>query len=242
MPAPAHSDALFAVYPRPARQDCSFYHSFDLAEGEVVGRGSRQQAAQYLGDVNLAGSVRCWKSARPAAFCRFTWKAKAPKSPAWSRRCPICGTPCRLKAMTWPPGAREFTAEIQEVRNSFWYVHHQKQSRVRLVETDPYAIPAAAGQFDVGLLASVLLHCRRPFDLLESVARRTERTMIITEIWNPTLGEGPVCMLLPHQGMKQVHTWWHFTPQFFISALGIWVSPKTRGEFAAHPAPARRRP
>ena len=48
----------------------------------------------------------------------------------------------------------------------------------------PYAIPAAAGQFDVGLLASVL-HCRRPFDLLESVARRTERTMIITEIWNP---------------------------------------------------------
>lgn len=107
----------------------------------------------------------------------------------------------------------EFTAEIQKVRNSFWYVHHEKHAQVRLLETDPYHIQAAAGQFDIGLLASVLLHCRRPFDLLESVARRTERTMIITEVWNPTLGDGPVCMLLPHQGMKQVHTWWHFTPQ-----------------------------
>ena len=43
MPAPAHSDALFAVYPRPARQDCSFYHSFDLAEGEVVGQWDLRQ-------------------------------------------------------------------------------------------------------------------------------------------------------------------------------------------------------
>ena len=90
-------------------------------------------------------------------------------------------------------------------------------------------------------LASVLLHCRRPFDLLESVARRTERTMIITEIWNPTLGEGPVCMLLPHQGMKQVHTWWHFTPQFFISALGILGFTEARVSLHTQRQPAENR-
>lgn len=65
--------------------------------------------------------------------------------------------------------------------------------------------------------------------------------MIITEIWNPTLGEGPVCMLLPHQGMKQVHTWWHFTPQFFISALGILGFTEARVSLHTQRQPAENR-
>ena len=116
---------------------------------------------------------------------------------------------------------QEFTAEIQKVRNSFWYVHHQKQSRVRLLETDPYAIPGRRRRFDVGLLASVLLHCRRPFDLLESVARRTERTMIITEIWNPTPRRGAGVHAAAASGHETGAHLVAFHPQFFISALGI---------------------
>ncbi len=241
MPAHPLTDSLFAHYPRPQRQDCSFYHSFDLPEGEIIGQWDlRQHADQYLGGVAL--NQRSVLEVGPASgFLSFHMEnqgaqvtcVEPPLSYLWDA-VPFAD----YDLAHW---RQEFTAEIQKVRNSFWYVHHQKQSRVRLLETDPYAIPAAAGQFDVGLLASVLLHCRRPFDLLESVARRTERTMIITEIWNPTLGEGPVCMLLPHQGMKQVHTWWHFTPQFFISALGILGFTEARVSLHTQRQPAENR-
>lgn len=221
MPAPAHKKPLFTEYTRPSRKDCIFYHSFDLAEGEIIGQWDlRDHAEQYLGGIDL-NNLSVLEVGPASGFLSFHMESQGasvtcvepPLSYLWDT-VPFEG----YDFVSW---RREFTAEIQQVRNSFWYVHHEKKSRVRLLETDPYNIPTEAGQFDVGLLASVLLHSRRPFDLLESVARRTERTMIITEVWNPTLGDGPVCMLLPHQGLKQVHTWWHFTPQFFISALGI---------------------
>lgn len=220
MPAQPHR-SLFARYPRPQRQACSFYHSFDLAEGEVIGQWDlRHQTDQYLGHVPF--DQRTVLEVGPASgFLSFYMESQGahvtciepPLSYLWDT-VPFVD----YDLETW---RHEFTAEIQRVRNSFWYVHHEKRSQVRLLETDPLHIPPEAGRFDVGVLASVLLHCRHPFDVLESVARRTDHTLIITEIWNPTLGDGPVCMLLPHQGMKQVHTWWHFTPQFFISALDI---------------------
>lgn len=221
MPAPAHKKPLFTEYPRPSRQDCIFYHSFDLAEGEIIGQWDlRDHAEQYLGGVNL-NNLSVLEVGPASGFLSFHMESQGASVTCVEPPISYLWDTVPFEGYDFVSWRREFAAEIQQVRNSFWYVHHEKKSRVRLLETDPYNIPTEAGQFDVGLLASVLLHSRRPFDLLESVARRTERTMIITEVWNPTLGDGPVCMLLPHQGLKQVHTWWHFTPQFFISALGI---------------------
>ena len=94
-------------------------------------------------------------------------------------------------------------------------------SRVRVFEGDPCALPADFGPFDMGVLASVLLHTRRPFDLLQSVADRVRHTMVITEMHDPTLGDEPLAKLLPHRGVDQIDTWWQFTPQFFTSALGL---------------------
>ena len=54
MPAPAHKKPLFTEYPRPSRQDCIFYHSFDLAEEEIIGQWDlRDHAEQYLGGIDL---------------------------------------------------------------------------------------------------------------------------------------------------------------------------------------------
>lgn len=241
MPTPLHTASLYKTYPRPPRQDCCFYHSFSLPDGEVIGQWDlRANTAQYLGNVDF--DQRTVLEVGPASgFLSFHMEKQGaqvtcvepPLSYLWDA-VPFAGDD--LDA--W---RREFSAEIQRVRNTFWYVHHLEQSRVRLIETDPYDIPAAAGQFDTGLLASVLLHCRRPFDLLESVAKRVRNTMIVTEVWNPSLGDGPQCMLLPHQGHKQLHTWWHFTPQFFISALGILGFTEARVTFHTQQQPTENR-
>lgn len=232
---------MFVLPRKPRREDCRFYHSYTLADGEVVGDWDlRPAVSQYLGEVDFKG--RSVLEIGPASgFLSFHMEAagaqvtclEPPMSHLWDT-VPIEG----YDINKW---RTEFEAGIEQVRNSFWYVHNEKRSSVRLIEADPCNIPEAAGEFDISLLASVLLHCRRPFDILESVARRTTRTMIVTELWNPQLAELPVCMLLPHQGAQQLHTWWQFGPQFFISALGLLGFTQSRVLFHYQKQPAENR-
>jgi hypothetical protein len=73
---------------------------------------------------------------------------------------------------------------------------------------------------------------------LESVAKRARKTMVITEVYNSSLGEQAACAFLPHRGVDVVDTWWHFTPQFFISALGLLGFTEARVNFHTQTQPS----
>lgn len=187
----------------------------------------RPGAAAYLGDVPFAG--RSVLEVGPASgFLSFTMESagaavtclEPPMEHLWDV-VPLPG----FDTAAW---RADFRRKIEGVRNAFWYAHHAKGSRVRMVEADPYAIPADVGQFDVGVLAAVLLHSRRPFDLMDSVARRVGRTMVVTEAYDAALGPEPLCRLLAHTGVRQVDTWWQFTPQFIVSSLALLGFPRAR--------------
>jgi O-methyltransferase len=122
----------------------------------------------------------------------------------------------------------QFGASIEGVRNSFWYLHHHYRSTVRLLEADPERLPAEAGDFDVGLFAAVLLHCRSPISVLEGCARRVRDTLIVTDLYDATLGELPVCHLLPRPHIPQVDTWWALSPAFVVNALALLGFPDAR--------------
>ena len=78
--------------------------------------------------------------------------------------------------------------------------------------------------------------------MLQSVASHTRRTVIVTEQYNPALGNDALCGLLPHRGTEpQVHTWWQFTPQFFISALGLLGFTQVQLSFHVQRQPVSRR-
>ena len=227
------------IAPRTVRlEDCDFYHSFSLAGGDVVGQWDlRDNWRSYLGHVDFSG--RSVLEVGPASgflsFCMEREGAQVtalepPMSHLWDV-VPSQG----VDLAAWRAG---FSKGIERVRNSFWYAHAEMKSAVRMVEADPYNIPDQVGEFDVGVLAAVLLHCRRPFDLLESVAGRTRRTVIVTEVYNASIGEQAACAFLPHRGVDQVHTWWHFSPQFFISALGLLGFTEARVLFHTQPQPA----
>ncbi len=220
------------------REDCDFYHSFTLAEGEVVGQWDlRDNWQPYLGHVDFAGQsvLEIGPASGFLSFCMERAGAQVtalepPMSHLWDV-VPSQG----VDIPAWRAG---FSKSIERVRNSFWYAHAMMKSTVRMIEAEPYRIPDTIGTFDVGLLAAVLLHCRRPFDLLESVAARTRKTVIVTEVYNASLGEQAACAFLPHRGVDQVHTWWHFTPQFFVSALGLLGFTEARVVFHTQPQPA----
>lgn len=222
---PRHAGAptVREIPPRqPRREDCMFYHSYTLADGEEVSGewDLRPATAQYLGEVNFAGKSVI--EVGPASgFLSFHMEAagaevtclEPPMSHLWDV--------VPFEGFDTPKWRKTFTAHIEGVRNSFWYVHQQRHSRVRMIEGDPYALPEDCGPFDIAVLAAVLLHCRRPFDMLQSVARRTRRTVVVTDLYDATLGPRALAELQPHCGVQQVDTWWQFTPQFMVSALGL---------------------
>ena len=212
-------------------ENCSFYHSITLPSGEVKGQWDlRPRVGEYLGNLDFAG--RSVLEIGPASgFLSFHMErcgaAVTCIEPSLERLwdfVPLTG----FDLESW---RQEFLGHIRQIRNGFWYLHALHRSRVRVVEAEPYRLPADLGRFDIGLLASVLLHCRAPFDLLAGVAAHVDDTMVVTELHNPGLGPEPLCRFHPQLSEPQVHTWWTFTPQFFISALGVLGFPEARVTF-----------
>jgi hypothetical protein len=205
--------------------DCSFYHSMTLPSGEVKGQWDlRPAVAAYLGGVAFAG--RSVLEIGPASgFLSFHMEAAGAAvtciEPSMERLwdiVPLAG----FDVESW---RAEFQQHIVAIRKGFWYLHALHRSTVRVVEAEPYRLPADLGRFDIGVLTSVLLHSRSPFDLLRSVARHVTDTLLVAEVHDAALGDEPLCRFRPHPGVPQVHTWWQFTPQFFVSALGVLGFP-----------------
>lgn len=220
------------------REDCDFYHSFTLADGEAVGQWDlRDNWQSYLGHVDFSG--RSVLEIGPASgFLSFCMERAGAQVTALEPPMSHLWDVVPSQGVDIPAWRAKFSGQIERVRNSFWYAHAMMKSTVRMIEAEPYSIPDTIGNFDVGLLASVLLHCRRPFDMLESVAARTRKTIIVTEIYNASLGPQAICALLPHRGVDQVDTWWHFTPQFFVSSLGLLGFTEARVTFHTQPQPS----
>jgi hypothetical protein len=128
------------------------------------------------------------------------------------------------------------------VRNSFWYAYHRTGSRATVVEADAYKLPDALGEFDIGVLAAILEHCRNPFDMLQSVAARCRQGVVVTETYSPLCKEGPVCAFLPNAGLPNIDTWWHFAPQFFVSTLGVLGFTKATVNFHEAQQPGGKSP
>jgi len=226
--------ASFKTIPprKPDLKDCRFYHSVTLPSGEVSGEWDlRKDVDAYLGNVDFKGKSVFEVGPASGFLSIHMEKAGAsvtclepPMSHLWDI-VPFEG----FNVEKW---RKEFVDIIGGVRNSFWYYHDLHKSSVRMIETDPYHIQPDVGDYDIGLLASVLLHTRAPFNLLEQVARRVRETIIVTEMYNPELGQEAICRLLPHRGVQQVDTWWQFSPGFFFSSLGLLGFTEAR--FSTH--------
>lgn len=226
---PEPSDPSGPSEPLPTLAQCRFYHSVDLPTGESM-KGEwdlRPTVGAYLGGVDFAG--RTVLEVGPASgFLSFHMEAAGAQvtalEPPMEHLWDIAPMP-GFDLATW---REDFVHVITGVRRSFQYLHHLHNSRVRLVVAHLETLPASESPFDIGLLASVLLHCRSPLSVMEHLARRVTDTLIVTEIYDANLGDLPVCRLLADTAHPQVHTWWALTPAFVIQSLGLLGFPHTQ--------------
>lgn len=206
----------------PAREACDFYHVTDLPDGTVTAGqwDLRQTADQYLGGVEFAGK-RVIEIGPASGFLSFHMEKSGgrvaaiepPMESFWDLVPQAAVDPTELR--------RDFGAHIQRIRNSFWFLHHTYESRVESYEVDAYRIPSQAGEFEIGVLASVLLHVSSPVKIIESLSRVVSDQIIIVERYFQDLAGAPVGRLVPSAANRSLETWWEFSPEFFEQFLRV---------------------
>jgi O-methyltransferase len=123
---------------------------------------------------------------------------------------------------------------MQQLKNSYWFSHAALQSKAKVYYGDAYNLPAALGEFDIAVMAAVLLHCRDPLRIVEQCAKRAMRLIIVDKFYSELEGL-PACRLAPTPQNFLWHTWWHFSTQLFaqfLAVMGFTTShPETHQQF-----------
>lgn len=211
--------------------ECNFYHTTDIpGMGTVEGQWDlRNGLDDYLGHYDFSGQ-RLLEIGPATGFLTFQIEKTAsevvavelPMDRSFWNSVPYESMGLgRRKNEGWTESERQFHEHIERIRNGFWLCHRQFDSNAQVYHGSSENLPEKLGEFDVALLASVLLHARSPVAILESCARLVKGSIIITEIHDPSLGEGPVCSLVPTADNLAWDTWWRFTPRFFTQFLEV---------------------
>lgn len=223
------------LYEKPVRVEsldrCNFYHTTDIpGHGVVKGQWDlRGHADEYLGNYDFSGK-RVLEIGPATGFLTFHMEKTAREVVAvelpmdrnfWNAVPYHKMGLSRGREAEWADCEKQFHDHIEGIRKGFWYCHGKFGSRSRIYHGSSEDLPDELGDFDVALLAAILLHARSPVSILESCARLVKDSIIITEKFFPELGEGPVCSLVPTVGNDAWDTWWQFTPRFFTQFLEV---------------------
>jgi O-methyltransferase len=129
---------------------------------------------------------------------------------------------------------------MASIKRAFWFAHAAYQSQAQVYYGDSYDLPEELGQFDVAVIAAVLLHAHSPLKIIHECAKRA-RTLIITDLFYPDLEGQPICRLQPTEENKSWDTWWNFSTDFirqYLSVLGFThLATSTHIQTQSRPSP-----
>ncbi|HEV2369315.1 MAG TPA: class I SAM-dependent methyltransferase [Acidimicrobiales bacterium] len=197
-----------------AREDCDFYHTSVLRSGEVIPGpwDLRGNESEYLGHVPLAGR-RVLELGPASGYLSFHMEDAGAEVVAFDAGYDVSVNllPEPGTDMVWMQ--TDFMRMINRVQNAWWFLHRDRQSKVRVAYGDIYNLPGDLGTFDVALFGSILLHLRDPFRALQQAAVRTTGTMIVTDaIQDTSLPRDDTVMRWAPAKLTNLSVWWILTP------------------------------
>lgn len=231
------AETLFvAPYHVPSLKDCFFYHSLELPKtGTVEGHWDlRGRESEYLGGVSFAGK-RVLEIGPGSGHLSFFMErsgaevvsVEAADDFEWEFgwNIPDVSAPeLELKLAAH----REM---MRRMKNSYWFAHAAFKSKAKVHYGSAYALPDELGRFDISVIACVLLHNKNPLTILENCARLTTDTIVVVENFRQgQLSEAPA-ELLPKGDERLWHTWWGFSPRYFVDILRSMGFPDHRVSF-----------
>jgi O-methyltransferase len=232
----ASTDSIFLTpWEVGSADECDFYHTMEIpGHGLVSGQWDlRGKADEYLGNYDFAGK-RVLEIGPASGFLTFELEKRGASVVAIdvSDDRPWDFVPYPESMLAPIYSVRR--AHIRRLKNSFWFAHRKFRSRAQVWYGDVYNIPDELGQFDVAVMAAVLLHVKSPLLLMAECAKRAS-ALIITDLQYDDLEGRPVCRLHPTPDNQGWDTWWHLSSDLirqFASVLGF--SDTTTTHHAQH--------
>lgn len=231
------SKELFAT-PRQVTSldDCLFYHSMDIpGHGRVNGNWDiLGNESKYTGEVDLRGK-RTLEIGPGSGLLSFFMEREGAEVVSvevaddfkWDFYWDLPdAAPEDLKTR------REAQiTDIPRMKNSYWFCHRAFSSKAKVHYGSAYHIPQELGKFDISILCCILLHNKNPLQILENCARVTAETMVITEPVRKRAISQASLEFRPTDNQHSWHTWWGFSPDFFVAVLRSMGFPHSRITF-----------
>jgi O-methyltransferase len=227
---PDYQSRLAASRAWITREDCDFYHSATLPSGDEI-KGAwdlRGREPDYLGNVDFIGRRVLEIGPASGHMSRYMESVGANVVSV------DAGFDRSIELMPRPgsdPEAErmEMMLHIGKEQNAWWYLAREFGSKVTMVYGDVYALPGDLGTFDVGVLASIMLHLRSPIDVLRQAAARTAHEIVVTEpLQDTSLDPDVPLMRFAPFGLENRVVWWLFTPATIVDMVRAVGFTKTR--------------
>src|SRR6478672_9707281 len=202
--------------------ECLFYHSVDVPRrGTFKGFWDiRGREAEYLGNVGFAGR-RVLEIGPASGHLTFFMEKQGAEVVSIEARDETVWDLFWDQHEPLPPHLQTLLTEsrkaLNEVKNSYWFCHEGFGSKARVHYGSAYELPRELGEFDVAVMACMLLHNKNPLRIIENVARLTREEIIIVEPVRER--QFSSVEFLPTGDEPWWDTWWGFTPRFFVNVL-----------------------
>lgn len=201
--------------------ECDFYHTMEIpGHGLVHGLFDlRGRADEYLGHYDFAGK-RVLEIGPASGFLTFEMEKRGAEVVVAD-----VGDEHAWDFVPYPEPVLEVIRanrrqHIGRLKNSFWFAHRKFGSRAKAWYGDVYNLPDALGEFDVAVMAAVLLHVRSPVSLIAQAAKRAS-ALIATDLLCADLEGKPVCRLHPTPDNQEWDTWWDISSDFIRQFASI---------------------
>ena len=221
----AQAEDLYAA-PRlvTSLDECLFYHTMDVPGcGVVEGYWDiRGNESQYLGGAEFEGKRVLEIGPASGQLSFFMERAgadvvslEAAEDYAWEFYWDLQNSAPRDLGGS----VADHRSMMRKLSNSYWFCHRAFSSKARVHYGSAYAVPPRLGEFDISVLGCVLQHNKNPLHIIENCARVTGETMIVVEAFRERPLSLPAAEFLPSDYSRGWHTWWGFTPAFFVNVL-----------------------
>ncbi len=204
--------------------ECSFYHTMDLGNDEVVEGiwDLREGERSYLGYVDLSGQ-RILEFGPASGHLSFYLEKQGAEVVCFDLAPGMAQDIVPQAGSDLETQKRLSMDYAEKIRKSWWYAHTRLNSKTKAVYGDIYDLPKDMGRFDVSTFSCILLHLANPFSALQQAAAITDKAIIVTETITEIPGDREsTCMeFVPVETSESVVVWWALKPGSVIKMLKV---------------------
>jgi SAM-dependent methyltransferase len=170
----------------PRREDCEFYHSIDLPDGETIHGfwDIRGQFEQYIGhypltgksvlDVGTAGGFLAFEAEKAGAASVTALDIDRAETVT---RIPFKDSLFMTDRPAWKHGVERM--HLARMSNGFDYAHHKLGSNVERVFRPVESLHAWGRRFDVVIAGAILEHVADPIGAIGNLAAIADEAVIV---------------------------------------------------------------